>query len=371
MKRVRVVIPTVYRPECPTVRSRLLPLCLELVSEGFCFEFLVLGEGTETVAPGVIYHGYRNYFELAWLLLNISDQNTDILLPCKAYTITGLLSLIVAKMKGIGYLLDVDDRTFPSEINKWWRLPLYIQEFVSERLLMVLKPPTTVASRALADFWGKHAIYIPNTADLAKFDRNSWNGDYINEKFGIAGQVIIWPAVFFQETDRQYVLDIFRRIQLMEASLTLLIIGEGEYLPEIKERAAAYGLENVVFAGSVPYNEMPDYYASATAGLLPLRNNHYDACKGPIKLFEYMAMELPVIATDIGEPREIISQADCGILLPFSDPQKAAAMIVELVQSSEQLRIYGNNGRNYLEVGHSISDQAFRLEQALQTAICH
>lgn len=371
MKRVRVVIPTVYRPECPTIRSRLLPFCQEIATKGYSFEFLVIGEGVETVAPGVTYRGYRNYFELVGWIIGVTRADTEILLPCKAYSITGLISWIVAKIKSIGYLLDVDDRTFPSEINKWWRLPLYLQEFISERLLMLLKPLTTVASHALADYWGRHAIYIPNSADLTIFDRKKWNDNFIKEKFGILGQVIIWPAVFFQETDRHYVLDIFRQIRQTEESLTLLIIGGGEYLADIKARATDYGLDNIVFAGTVPYNEMPDYYASATAGLLPLRNNHYDACKGPIKLFEYMAMELPVIATDIGEPREIISRADCGILLPFADPQKAAAMILDLVQSSERLRTYGVNGRSYLGAEHSISDQAFRLEQALQTAMYH
>lgn len=365
---VRVIVPTVYRPECPTIRSRLLPLCRELVPKGYNFEFLVIGEERVELEPGIIYCGYRNYPDLVYRILKTTNQTANLILACKAYSISGLLSLLVAHLKGIGYVLDVDDLTFPSEINKWWRFPLYVQEWLSERLLMLFKPITTVASHALADYWGKHTVYIPNSADSEKFSRKGWNSDFIRERYRLEEQVVIWPAVFFQETDRRYVLEIFQSVKSLHSKIKLLVIGDGEYLPEIKERAAAMNLGNIVFVGRVPYEDMPHYYASATAGLLPLRNNLYDACKGPIKLFEYMAMELPVIATDIGEPREIIRKADCGILLPFDEPQKAADMIIQLLQSSERLMACGKNGRKYIEEQLSFVSHAEKLRGVFESA---
>ncbi|HVO65927.1 MAG TPA: glycosyltransferase family 4 protein [Syntrophales bacterium] len=368
-RKIRVVVPTVYRPECPTVRSRLLPLCRELVPKGFEFEFLVIGEGKNNIEPGITYSGYRSYVELASRISSSKKRDTDILFPSKPYTITGLLSLLVARLKGIGYVLDIDDRTFPSEINKWWRLPLYLQEYFSDRFLKWLKTPTVVASRGLAEYWGKHALYAPNSTDLCLFDRTRWNSGYIREKVGLTGQILIWPAVFFQETDRQYMLDIFAALQKSGEEVVLLVIGDGEYLPHIKSRAKSLKLENVVFTGTVDYRDMPNYYASATAGLLPMRNNHYDSCKGPIKLFEYMAMELPVIATDIGEAREVIPRADCGILIPFDDPDRAAAMIAELMSSSERLQNLGKNGRRFLLEQHSFAHHADQLEILLRDCV--
>lgn len=363
MKEIRrVIIPTVYKAECPTIRSRLLPLCRELVPSGYHFTFFVIGcNQTQEVEYGIFYRGYRNYIELVKYILSLSQENTDVIYACKAYSITGFLSLLVAKVRKLNYILDVDDRIFPSEINKWWRLPLYLQEWLSERVLKLLKPTTTAASIALAKHMGNHAIYIPNSADLNKFTRKNWNSYLIKEQYGIVCPVIIWPAVFFQETDRCYILEVFKNCMELQADVVLLVLGDGEYLPVIKQNVSAMKLKNIVFAGSIPYNDMPHYYASATAGILPLRNNHYDACKGPIKLFEYMAMELPVIATKIGEPEYIVSNANCGILIPFDKPKIAASMIIELIESPKCLNMYGKNGRHYIEKHLLFSHQAESL----------
>jgi glycosyltransferase involved in cell wall biosynthesis len=180
---------------------------------------------------------------------------------------------------------------------------------------------------------------------------------------------VVWPAVFFQETDRVYALEVFAALQEMGDGTTLLVIGTGDYLPEIKARAAALGLHNVVFTGAVPYDQMPNYYASASAGFLPLRDNHYDACKGPIKLFEYMAMGLPVIATDVGEPREMVQKAGCGIVIPFGNPHQAASLVARLINSPEQLAACGARGRSYLTGRQSFAAQAEKLQRMLEKAL--
>lgn len=367
-KKVKVVVPTIYRPECPTIQSRLYPLCLLLVKRGFNFTFLVLKEGSEEINPGIVYRGYKNYIELVSILLRLSCKDADIIFACKSYSITGLLSFLVAKVRRIAYVLDVDDRIFPSEINKWWRVPLYVQEWLADRFLQWMKPPTTVASKALKKYYGGHAVYIPNSADLAFFTKEKWHSDAIRNRFNLDRPVVIWPAVFFQETDRQYVLDIFRRIQDRMAGVKLLVVGDGEYLSVLKETSVKLGLSNIVFAGAIDYEGMPHLYASADAGLLPLRDNHYDDCKGPIKLYEFMAMELPVIATPIGEPRDIILRADCGVLVPFNDSGKAADVIINLLESKEKLAALGKNGRLYLKKCQSLEMQADILEQVFLSA---
>ncbi|HWI41911.1 MAG TPA: glycosyltransferase family 4 protein [Verrucomicrobiae bacterium] len=365
---IRVVVATVYRAECPTLRSRLVPFCERLAKRGYEFTFLVLGEGPPDPPTGIRYRGYGSYLALASLVAGTTAKDADILVACKPYSVTGLLGFAVARLRGIGYLLDVDDRTFPSEINKWWRLPLYVQELLVDRLLKLLRPPTTVASRALQQYFAPHAVYVPNSADTSVFRKNRGDSSFIRKHHGIDGRVIIWPAVFFQETDRHYTLEIFARLLVLAPQITLLLLGDGEYLPEIRRRAEEKGLRNIIFAGAVPYSDMPHYYAAADAGFLPLRESHYDACKGPIKLYEFMAMELPVIATDVGEPAETVRAAGCGVLLPFRDAGEAARRVVTLLESGD-LRMMGQAGRRYLESRQSLESLADIFGQELSAAL--
>jgi glycosyltransferase involved in cell wall biosynthesis len=366
-KRIKVAITTIYAPECPTIQSRLYPFCRLLAEKGFDFTFFVLGKNDRIVCHGITYKAYRNYLDLIKKTIAINKNDFDIIIACKPYSITGLLSYLISKIKKLGYLLDIDDRTFPSEIIKWRRLPLYLQEWLVERFMILLKPHTSVASKALAECWGKHTLYIPNSADIGFFSRKKWASNTIKNKFGIDGRVVIWPAVFFQEIDRYYPIEIFDKISKKRNDIFLLVLGSGEYLPDIQNSVKSCGIENIIFGGQITHSEMPDYYASAHAGLLPLRNNHYDACKGPIKLYEYMAMELPVIATPIGEAKDILEKAECGIIIPFNNADKAANIILNMLESDSEIRRLGANGRAYLERYQSLEMQAEKLGNILNS----
>lgn len=363
---IRVIIPTVHRADCPTIHSRLLPWCCILARNGFTFTFLVLGGASPRDYPGVTFRVYKNYFELAMIVVRLCRSDYDIVLSCKPYSVTGVLSWLVSRIRRIGYVLDVDDRIFPSEINKWLRLPIYIQEWCMEQFLRKLKPTTIVASRALANFWGSHAHYIPNTVDLRVFSPDQHGEDRADRKrVEFTGRVVIWPAVFFQEVDRDYILEVFDYIAQKSKYVSLLIVGDGEYLPAVKRKVASMKLPNVRFAGAVEHSRMPILYAAVDAGILPLRDNHYDACKGPIKLYEYMAMGLPVIATPVGEPEYVIQNADCGVVIPFKNAEKASDLIVHLLSSDERLHTMGQNGRLYLKKFQNLETLSEKVKRVL------
>ena len=366
---IKTLIPTIYTPDCPTIRSRLYPLCRILAAKGFDFTFLVHEKEVKEVYPGIIYKGYKNHWELIYIVSKLNKKDADIILACKPHSVTGLLSFFVSRLKKIGYMLDVDDRiTFSSEVNRWFRWILYLQERISERFLIMVKPKTVVASSGLQDYWGKHVHYIPNSVDLNFFDRGKYP-DKVREKYKIAGQIVIWPAIFFHEIDQGYIIEIFKQIEDKRKNIFLLILGDGKYLPRIKAKAERLGLTNIVFLGRVDYAQMPFFYAAADAGIIPLRDNNFDACKGPIKLYEFMAMELPVIATPIGEPKEMIGKADCGVFIPFRDAEKAADVIIKLMDSKEELQRLGRNGRAYLECYQTLEKQAERLAEVLLSAL--
>lgn len=368
--KIRVIVPTIYTSDCPTIRSRLYPLCSRIASNGFEFTFLILGKETNEVYPGLTYKSYKNYWELIKTVFALNKRNVDIILSCKPHSITGLLSFIISRVRGIAYVLDVDDRiTFSSSVNKWLRWILFFQEKISEQILRILKPPTVVASLGLEDFWGKHAHYISNSADTLFFSKKEKKTGRIKEGLPLDSHVIIWPAVFFHEIDREYILEIFECIQRRESNIFLIVLGKGDYLPVIKEKAKKTGLYNIIFKGEVDYERIPDFYSLSDAGIIPLRNNEFDASKGPIKLYEFMSMELPIITTPIGEPKYMVEKANCGIIIPFNDADKAADSIIELLRSKERLKQMGENGRNYLTQFQSLEQQAAKMENVLLSVI--
>lgn len=85
--------------------------------------------------------------------------------------------------------------------------------------------------------------------------------------------------------------------------------------------------------------------AGSMAGLVTLHPlpNYLDAL--PVKMFEYMAAGIPVIASDIPLWRDIVESNGCGVCVDPLDPAAIAAAIDQFVLYPELARAMGANGR--------------------------
>jgi glycosyltransferase involved in cell wall biosynthesis len=80
--------------------------------------------------------------------------------------------------------------------------------------------------------------------------------------------------------------------------IKLLIIGKGELWNTIERIRKNNNLENkIVLLDWKPYEEMPGYIAASDICILPAYNNQVMKNIVPIKMYEYMASQKPVIAT--------------------------------------------------------------------------
>lgn len=105
--------------------------------------------------------------------------------------------------------------------------------------------------------------------------------------------------------------------------------------------------ENVIIINERPYLEMPEYFASVDMAL-SLYNNiswskwgfHYS----PLKLFDYMSSGLPVIATGLGQIKEVISQGNNGFLTN-NDINDIVKKIMYIRDNPAEAKKIGKNAR--------------------------
>lgn len=92
-------------------------------------------------------------------------------------------------------------------------------------------------------------------------------------------------------------------------------VEEGSYVPALKLRVAALGLEeHVRFVGPRPHAEIDRWLNAADLFVLPTRS---EGC--PNVLLESLACGVPVVATDVGGVPEIIRHGRDGLLAPYGD----------------------------------------------------
>ncbi|MEE1867162.1 glycosyltransferase family 4 protein [Pseudomonas auratipiscis] len=97
------------------------------------------------------------------------------------------------------------------------------------------------------------------------------------------------------------------------------------------------------------------------AGLVTLHPiiNYLDAL--PVKMFEYMAAGIPVIASDFPLWREIIEKSKCGLLVDPMNPVSIAQAIDSLMDDSEAARLMGENGRKAVRSTYNWGNESLKL----------
>jgi glycosyltransferase involved in cell wall biosynthesis len=91
-------------------------------------------------------------------------------------------------------------------------------------------------------------------------------------------------------------------------------------------------LDRVRFLGSRPYAEVPALLAAASIALLPLAEGIVARCfTSPLKLFDYLAAGIPIVAVDFPTIREVLRDGENALLVPAERPDLLAAAVERLL----------------------------------------
>jgi glycosyltransferase involved in cell wall biosynthesis len=177
----------------------------------------------------------------------------------------------------------------------------------------------------------------------------------------------------------------FRRwhgaIQLVEAvrdmrergrgSMDAVLIGDGPELNRVK--AAAAGVEGVTVTGAVPHALMPAALAAADVGVAPFDVAAHgplalDFYWSPLKVFEYMASGLPVVAPRIARLTEIVRDGREALLYDAARPRALGAALERLSDADLRERL-GAAARERVVSEFSWARHVDRLDGALETRL--
>lgn len=127
------------------------------------------------------------------------------------------------------------------------------------------------------------------------------------------------------------------------------------------ELRALPGWRSVTFHGEVDRRGIARILSRTRAGVVVLHPEPTHIESYPIKLFEYMAAGLPIIASDFPVWRGIIDDASCGILVDPMDPAAMAGAIRWVLTHPVDAEAMGRRGRAAAEQKYTWSSEAARL----------
>ena len=250
------------------------------------------------------------------------------------------------KKKGKTVIFDSHENTveqikikkyLPSLLRKLIAFMFYIEEtYICKKLDAVIFP-CLVNGKNPFEGRCKQTVFINNLPYLSEFSKIEKK----EPKYDI--------CVIGSLTEERGITSLLEACKLSGASIVLAgdFSPEG-YQQELEEKGL---LDNVDFRGPCNREQVVDIYSMTRMGastILPV--GQYPSIENlPTKVYECMAMELPVIISDFYYPKKILETYEFGICADSTDPNAISEAIKFLLANEELCAQYGKIGRKAIE----------------------
>jgi glycosyltransferase involved in cell wall biosynthesis len=267
------------------------------------------------------------------------------------YSLFNRSGLALARRLGIPHLLEVNA---PLRLERARTKGLALEAMarhVERRLFRGSNVVLTVSTplwRYVLDHGGHpaRALVLPNAVDTQRFHpridgaatRARWHVPPGALVIGFAGSLKPWHGV-------ETLLDAFALLRPQVSEARLLVVGTGPREAALRERAAMLGLQDtVLFTGGVPHEAMPGLLAAMDIAAAPY-SSVPDFYFSPLKLYEYMAAGLAVVASATGEIGSLVREGHTGVLCPPDDPAVLARTLLQLARDPQARARLGQAAR--------------------------
>lgn len=153
--------------------------------------------------------------------------------------------------------------------------------------------------------------------------------------------------------------------------LSLVIVGDGEMKTKLEEETYRLNLSsNVVFVGRIPWTDVPSYIAGfdvTYSGQIQLQFGKMYL--SPMKLYEYMAMAKPVVASAFEDAKRLIREEKTGFLFQPGNVDDLKRALTKAFQNRFRLAQMGSYARKEIEDNHSWTARVKALVQGIEVVL--
>lgn len=185
----------------------------------------------------------------------------------------------------------------------------------------------------------------PNGVDTERFGPQV-DGSRLRGRLGLTDKIVFGFIGTFgrwhgAEILAEAFVTLLRQAPALKSKVHLLLVGDGAMMPRVREiLVAGDALQQATLTGLVPQQKGPEYLAAADILVSPhVPNADGSAFFGsPTKLFEYMAMEKPIIASDLDQIGQVLQHDRTAILVPPGNADALSEAMRKAVASPKDLR---------------------------------
>lgn len=157
--------------------------------------------------------------------------------------------------------------------------------------------------------------------------RARWNMNGAGPVIGFVGGLRPWHGV-------EALPGLLERLVAIHPGVRLVVAGDGPMGRELEDVFNQRGLSSrVIFTGAVPHEDVPGVIRQFDIALAPYPQPEHAFYFSPLKLFEYMACGVPVVASALGQITELLQDGETGLLYPPGDMEALVERCSELLSN--------------------------------------
>lgn len=188
---------------------------------------------------------------------------------------------------------------------------------------------------------------------------------FIDQYFGRIEKQITKPPLFFycgvisMERSFDSLIAALVKIKSNHPAFEMHLFGKLQF--DFKDAEKLPGFEkirrNLILHGYSDLKNALPYARGATAGIALLKPVADYMDSYTTKIFEYMAMQLPVITSDFPLYRDVVEKSECGFCISPYDSDMLAKKLEWLIDNPEKAKLMGQKGRNSTETHYNWANE--------------
>lgn len=225
----------------------------------------------------------------------------------------------------------LEKHSFPKKLN-------FIQKIAFKRAKKIVVL-TSFLKKKFVDLGipEKNIFVSPDAVDMKVFDLSTT--EHLKKSdFGFADEDFVLGYVGALKTmgmDKG-LNDLFFTLKNLESNFKCLVVGGwGDDLEFYKNLAKNLGIKDrVYFTGKVPHKEVVKYMKVCDILTAPFpENEHYSYYMSPLKIFEYMASNVPILTTNLPSIREILTDGQNSVLANPGDIESIKEGVLKIASN--------------------------------------
>lgn len=310
-----------------------------------------------------------NYFSFVWSSYWRGKKlgNYDYLLVESPPLFLGYSAMILSKKLKAKMIFNVSD-LWPESAEKLnivsnkllLKLAYKLEAKCYQKAHLITGQTMGIVENIKSRFPNKNVHWLPNGVDIALYNPSIIERSDFRDKNGFSNDDILF---FYGGIlgHAQGLKTLINAASLCKANkkIKFIIQGSGPQKEQLIELNNKLKNQNVFFHEPIAKSQMPGILKEIDVAIIPLKKLEIFLGAIPSKIFESLAMCIPLILGVDGEAKHhFIDSANAGLFYEPENEKDMTNKILQLAESEVQRKEMGQNGRNYIIANFNRDDIA-------------